>query len=158
MLRLKSKQIVMLTAALLLVATSAFAQMPDTKPERGEKPCMREGKGEHMMMIPDLTEQQKEQMKALRVEHMKEMQPLRNQLEEKKARLNTLTTSDQVNMSEVNKVIDEIGKIQTQMMKLKEQHRQDVRKLLNSDQRVIFDSHRPMRHEGPQHKAMPHMK
>jgi len=159
MLKLRSNKIVLPVAALLLVVTSAFAQMPEMKQDRGEKPCMREGQREHrMMMIPDLNEKQQEQIKQLRVEHMKAMQPLGNQSAEKKARLRTLTTADKVDMAEVNKVIDEIGKMQTQMMKQKEQHRQDVRNLLTEEQRLFFDSHQPMHHEGPQNKAMPHKK
>lgn len=158
MFRMKSKQIALLVAAILIITGSAIAQTPGMEKERGERPCMREGQGEHMMMIPDLTDQQRDQIKTLRVEHMKVMQPLRNQMAEKKARLNTLTTAEKVNMNEINKVIDDIGKMQTQMMKLKEQHHQDVRKLLTDDQRLFFDSHRPMHHEGPQHKAMPHMR
>jgi Spy/CpxP family protein refolding chaperone len=157
MLKLRSNKIVLSVAALLLVVTSAFAQMPEMKPEHGEKEGGCKGRGEHMM-IPDLTDQQAEQIKSMRVEHMKEMQSLRNQIGEKKARLRTLSTVDKVNMTEINKVIDEIGKIQTQMMKMKEQHRQDVRKMLSDDQRIFFDSHRPMHQERPQHKAMPHMK
>ncbi|UCF71686.1 MAG: periplasmic heavy metal sensor [candidate division WOR-3 bacterium] len=158
MLRAKSRQTMLLAAAVMVLAGSAYAQKPDMEMEHGGRRCMVEGRGEHMMMIPDITEQQKEQIKSLRVEHMKEMKPLRNQLAEKKARLNTLTTADKVDMSEVNKIIDEIGKMKTGIMKLKEQHRQDVRKLLTDDQRLFFDSHQPMHHEGPQHKAMPHMR
>jgi Spy/CpxP family protein refolding chaperone len=153
MVILRSSKIVLPIAALLLVVTSAFAQMPEMRPERGCK-----DRGEHMMMIPDLTEQQAEQIKSMRVEHMKDMQSLRNQMAEKKARLRTLSTADKVNMTEINKVIDEFGKMQTQMMKMREQYRQDIRKLLTDEQRIFFDSHQPMRHEGPHQKAMPHMK
>ena len=84
---------------------------------------------------------------------MKAMQPLRNQLGEKKARLRTLTTADKVNMTEVNKVIDDIGAMQTQLMKLKEQRRQEIRKLLNDEQRVMFDAHHGS-HDGPRHEGM----
>ena len=84
---------------------------------------------------------------------MKAMQPLRNQLGEKKARLRTLSTADKVNMTEVNKIIDDIGAMQTQLMKLKEQHRQEIRKLLNDEQRVMFDAHQPL-HDGPRHEGM----
>ncbi|KPK62775.1 hypothetical protein AMJ83_09845 [candidate division WOR_3 bacterium SM23_42] len=147
MLKPKPRHIVLLVAALLLVTGSAFAQPPGHGPERGERQHPRE----HGMMIPDLTEAQKEQMKELRVEHMKALQPLRNQMGEKKARLRTLSTSDKVNMTEINRVIDDIGKMQTQMMKLRAQHRQDVRKLLTDEQRVIFDAHKPPHQDGPPH-------
>ena len=158
MLTHRSIKIVLPVAALLLVVTSAFAQMPEMKPEHGDKEGCRMGRGEHMMMIPGLTEQQLEQMKSMRVEHMKEMQSLRNQMAEKKARLRTLSTVDKVNMTDINKVIDEMGEMKTQMMKMREQHRQNIRKMLTDEQRVFFDSHQPMHHEGLHQKAMPHMK
>ena len=154
---LRLNKIVLPVVGLMFVVTSAFAQMPEMKPEHKDKEHECRGHREHMM-IPDLTDQQLEQMKAMRTEHMKEMQIIRNQLAEKKARLRTLSTADKVNMTEINKVIDEMGEMKTQMMKMREQHRQTIRKMLTDDQRVFFDSHQPMHHEGPHHKAMPHMR
>jgi len=153
---LRSNKIVLPVVALLFLVTTAVAQMPERKPERAEGEGHCKGRGEHMM-VPGLSEQQLEQMKSMRTEHMKEMQSLRNQMAEKKARLRTLSTADKVNMNDINKVIDEIGAMRTQMMKMKEQHRQNIRKMLTDDQRIYFDSHQPMHHEGPHHKAMPHM-
>jgi Spy/CpxP family protein refolding chaperone len=154
MLKPRSNWIVLPIAALILVVGTAFAQPPGMH-EKGEgKEGMHGYKmSKHKGMIPGLSEEQQEQIKTLRTEHMKAMQPLRNQLGEKKARLRTLTTADKVNMAEVNKVIDDIGKMQTQLMKRKEQRRQEIRKLLNDEQRVIFDAHQPM-HDGPRHLEM----
>ncbi len=162
---LRSRNIVLFVAALLVFAGSAVAQMPEKEGIPCNEPCMQEGQGgrmEHMKMIPDLSEKQMEQMKEMRVEHMKSMQPLHNQMAEKKARLRTLTTAEKVNMAEVNKMIDEIGSMQTKMMKLREQHRQEVRKMLTEEQRLFFDSHGPMRGMGKcdqqgEHKHMQHM-
>jgi len=151
---LKSKQIVLSIAALLIIAGSAYAQPPMMERKGAEEQAMHGRKmPEHKGMIPGLAEEQLEQMKTLRTEHMKALQPILNQLGEKKARLHTLTTADKVNMAEVNKVIDDIGKMHTQIMKLKEQHRQEVRKMLNDEQRVFFDSHQPP-HDGPPHEGM----
>lgn len=155
---LRPKQIVLPVLVGLLIAGSAFAQTPMMEPEPGK------GMGECRMskdrsMIPGLTEEQQARFKAMKVEHMKAMQALRNQMGEKNARLRTLTTGDKVNMTEVNKMIDEIGGLRTKMMKLKEQHRQDVRQMLNDEQRLLFDARQP-RHgerEGdcPRHEATP---
>lgn len=154
MLKLKSKQIVLPIAALLLVAGSAFAQPPGMHEEgagrQGMHGCRMSG---HKGMIPGLSEEQQDQIKTLRTEHMKERQSLQNQMAEKKARLRTLSTADKVNMAEINKVIDEFGKMRTQMMKLKEQHRQEVRKMLNDEQRVFFDA-RQHPHDGRRHEGM----
>lgn len=154
MLKLRSRTIVLPLAVLLILVGAGFAQQPKMEPKGAEEQGMHCCKmSEHKGMIPGLSEDQQEQIKALRVKHMEAMKPLRNELGEKKARLRTLTTADKVNMTEVNKVIDDIGKMQTQMMKLKVQHRQEIRKLLNNEQRLMFDAHQPPC-DGPYHEGM----
>jgi len=76
---------------------------------------------------------------------MKEMLPLKNELAEKMAHLKTLTTKDKVDMAAINATIDEIVVIKGKMMKLQVAHKQEIRKLLTEEQRIIFDT-------------MPHMK
>jgi Spy/CpxP family protein refolding chaperone len=145
---IKSKHILLLTAALLILTSSAFAQQARMQPGAMGKQGMR-GKehAEHMPMIPDLTEKQKEQIKELRTEHLKAMLPLKNQLMEKRARLRTLSTSEKVDIREVNSVIEEIGTLKTKIMKEQAAHRQDVRTLLTEEQRLFFDArHHPRPH------------
>lgn len=143
----KAKYAVLPIVAMLLVTGIAYGQQPEMGHTRGEKMCSRG----HKPMIPDLSEKQKEEIEALRTEHMKIVQQLRNQLGEKKARLRTLSTSDKVNMSEINRVIEDLGEMRTQLMKSMAQHRQDVRELLTDEQRVIFDAHQPGHRDGPPH-------
>ncbi len=96
------------------------------------------------MPIPDLTEEQKSAIKALRTEAKKQRLPLKNQLNEKRARLRTIATSSNVNMNELNKVADEIGSLRNQLMKQQLATHQKVRDLLTEEQRIHFDS-RPMK-------------
>jgi Spy/CpxP family protein refolding chaperone len=153
MLKLKSKQIVLPIAVLLLVAGTAFAQPPGTQEKAGGRKGMHGcEKHDQRMMIPDLTEEQHEQIKALRVEHMQSMQTLRNEFGEHQARLRTLTTKSKVNMNEVNRVIDQIGALRTQMMKQRVAHHQSIRESLTDEQRVFFDAHRPP-HDGSSHEG-----
>ncbi len=90
--------------------------------------------------IPNLTDEQKKQIKELRMKNAKELLPLKNQLAEKKARLRTLSTVDQVKMNEIEKVIDEIGSINVQIMKKNAAQQQNFRKLLTEEQRIACDS------------------
>ncbi len=143
----KAKYAVLPIVALLLATGIAYGQPPEMGRGKGEEMYSRG----HRAMIPDLTEAQKEKMKALRIEHMKIVQQLRNQLGEKEARLRTLSTSDKVDMSEINRVIEEMGAMRTQLMKSMAQHRQKIRELLTDEQRVIFDAHQPPHHDGPPH-------
>lgn len=98
------------------------------------------GKG-MMKNIPDLTEEQTAKIEALKTPHMKEMLPLKNQMAEKKAQLTTLTTAEKADMDAINKKIDEIGALKTQMMKKREAHKQEIRKILTEEQRLMFDMH-----------------
>ncbi len=89
--------------------------------------------------ILNLTEEQKSKIKALRLEHFKEIQPLRNHLDELKAKEHTLTTLEKPDINTINANIDEITKTQNQMMKLRAKHHEQVRELLTDEQRVYFD-------------------
>mgnify|MGYP005839199893 CR=1 FL=1 len=96
--------------------------------------------GQRGMLGLDLTEDQMTKVKELRTKNLKEMQPIRNLMQEKKARMRTLTTSETFNQKEVDKVVDEITELTSKQMKLRIAHRQEFRSLLTDEQRVIFDS------------------
>lgn len=90
--------------------------------------------------IPNLTAEQQTKITALRTAHLKKMQNYRLQMAQKRVELQTLRVADKPDMNAINKTIDEISVIRTQMMKDREKHRQDVRNLLDQDQKVYFDS------------------
>jgi len=89
--------------------------------------------------IPNLTEEQRTKIKALRTPLSKEMLPIINQLGEKQAHLKTLQTADKVDMTAINSTIDEIGQLRSQLAKKKAAHTQAIRKILTDDQRIAFD-------------------
>lgn len=152
---IRQKPIMLLIAALFVVSSGlAFAQY--AKGDRDGKPAMHGEKSpRHKSMIPDLTDEQKEQMENLHVGHLKAVQPLQNEIGEKQARLRTLQTADKVNISEINKVIEDIGQLRIKIMKSKAAHHQEIRSLLTDEQRVFFDAHRPS-HDGPgEHHGQP---
>jgi Spy/CpxP family protein refolding chaperone len=70
------------------------------------------------------------------------MLKFRNQMGEKSAQLQTLRTAEKADMNAINKTIDEIGLIKTQMMKERENHLQQVRGVLTDSQRTQFDTRR----------------
>ncbi len=108
-------------------------------------------KGERFFnRIPDITDKQKEQIKEFKTDHMKEVLPLRNQIDEKQAQIKTLSTAGKVDMAKVNKTIEEIGKLKVTIAKKSAAHKQEIRNVLSEDQRIVFDS-MPMkkgRHKG----------
>lgn len=111
------------------------------------------------MGIKDLTEEQKQKMKSLRMTHQREMLQLKNQLNEKKAHLKTLETADNADINAINKTIEEMGSIKTDMLKKRAAHKQEVRKILTDEQRLKFDTkHSQKGKKGMKNKKMKHMK
>jgi len=92
------------------------------------------------MMGLNLSEEQVGKMEEFRTNHLKEMLPIKNEMQEKRANLRTLTTAENVNQKEIDKVVDEIANLTSKQMKLQIAHQQQMRALLTEDQRVLFDS------------------
>ena len=67
------------------------------------------------------------------------MIPLKAQLAEKEAGLVILLVSDNPDNKKINAVIEEIGKLRTNIFKLAVDHDQAIRKILTPEQKVIFD-------------------
>lgn len=105
--------------------------------------CPRGNISERMGDYLDLSEEQSEKIQSFWNEHSKEVLPVRNELRIKRAELKSFTTQDLPSMTDIEKKIDEIGALQTKLMKLKAKHVQDVRKVLTEDQRARFDMHSP---------------
>jgi Spy/CpxP family protein refolding chaperone len=103
--------------------------------------------------IPNLTEAQQKKIDELRISHQKNMLQFRNQMDIKNAQLKALTSADKADMNTINKTIDEIGALRTQMMKESENHRQQVRAQLTDEQRVQFDLRKGNRGPGPNGKC-----
>lgn len=89
--------------------------------------------------IPNLSDEQKSKIKTLELAQFKEVLPLQNHVEELEAKQQTLTTMEKPDLAAINANIDEITKTQNQIMKLHAHYHQDIRALLNDEQRMFFD-------------------
>jgi Spy/CpxP family protein refolding chaperone len=119
---------------------TAMAQVQPDRPRSGKKmEKMRKG-GSLYMQIPDLTEEQQEQIQSIMLDIREQMLPIQNQMREKRARLRTLSTGTEVDAKAAESVIEEIGDLRTQMMKERFASRQEIRTLLTDEQKVWFDS------------------
>ncbi len=92
------------------------------------------------MAIPGLTDEQEQKLDRLRTAHLKEMTALRNDIAVKRAEIQKLETVDKPDMAQINKTIDELGSVRTEMAKKRAAHLQQVRSLLTEEQRVYFDA------------------
>ncbi|OEK05749.1 Spy/CpxP family protein refolding chaperone [Roseivirga misakiensis] len=136
-------------ATLLFLGTTAQAQRfqsndrPEHPPQemvKGQKPGKGQEQGHKGPKIPNLTEEQKEQLHSFRLESEKTSLPIRNEVAEKEARLKTLVTAESYNEKAVNKVIEEISELKTSLMKLKVAEGQKVKSILTEEQLVIFNN------------------
>lgn len=104
-----------------------------------EKPNQSRCNKMHQML--NLTEDQQTKIDDLKTANMKEMLQTKNELNELKAKQQTLASAEKADMKAINANIDEITSVKNKMMKQKAKHHQDVRALLTEDQRVKYDSH-----------------
>ncbi|MEO1021324.1 MAG: Spy/CpxP family protein refolding chaperone [Bacteroidota bacterium] len=123
----------------VLLTTSVLAQ---PAMQRGNQQGRQGERGPMAMLerIPDLTDQQKEDIKAIMLVGQKEHLPIRNTLAEKRAALRSLNTSDNYDEAQANALIEEIKELEGQQMKNRMEQHQQIRALLTEDQQVVFDT------------------
>jgi|AntRauTorcE11897_2_1112592.scaffolds.fasta_scaffold00087_28 Spy/CpxP family protein refolding chaperone len=138
-----------LTALLFALSFSVTAQQranQKDRPRGNPQECMERpnaNPGNRFMgMIErlDLSDEQKEQVLEIHVNGQQVMLPLKNQMGEKLARLRTLTTSETYDETAVKETIDSIAELRADMMLEQATHHQEIRSLLNDEQRIKFDS------------------
>lgn len=142
---------------LMIITVSAQAQeRRGPHPQKqGQERMEKGGKGAEKPdrpRIPGITEEQEEQMKAIHLEMEKAGLPIRNQIGEKEARFRTLVTADSYDEKAVNRVLDEIGDLKTDMRKLKVASLQKAKKVLNDEQMMFLYKHMD---KGPGQKGGP---
>ena len=105
------KQLLIALCAVLLLAAhpyrGALAQGPYLPPGHGMPRTLPPGGGG----VPDLSDQQNEQIKKLRLALAEKTLPLRNQLGEKEAHMRTLVCAHVIDVAAVEKTAEEIGEI-----------------------------------------------
>lgn len=87
-----------------------------------------------------LTQEQREAIREIRLQTQAKMSPLHNQLQEKRARLRTVSSGSTLNRKEALAVIDDISKIEAEIAKLRWDSREKVRGTLTEEQRIVFDA------------------
>jgi Spy/CpxP family protein refolding chaperone len=137
---MKNVRLVLVAVIILLAQTGIMMAQRDMvgNPEIGNH--QRKGMDKHMF-IPGLTDDQAAKIKDLHLNLLKEIQPLQNQLGELKAKQKSLISVDKADMKAIDGNIEEISKLQTQIMKATVHHRLQVRSLLNDEQKLYFDAH-----------------
>lgn len=96
-------------------------------------------KAHEPMEFLQLTEEQKTQIKTIRLECGKKSTPVKAQLGIKKAELKALEVADKADMKAINAKVDEIGKLQADLAKIGIDGKIKTRALLTDEQKLKFD-------------------
>lgn len=140
---MKSKRLAMMLVALIALTSVTVAQSSekDTQDVKHRKEITkRHGERGGDRADNFFTEEQKEQIKALRLEAATKIKPLRNELRELKAHQQTLETADNADMKAIYKNIDSIAGVQAELQKIRAEEQQKIRSLLTEEQLLKFDS------------------
>ena len=120
------------TKIFILAGMSVNAQR-----NNGQRGIRSENRGDNGL---NLTEEQQKQVKDLRLAHMKELQPLRDQLVENKAHQRTLMNAENPDEKAIYKNIDQATKLQNEMAKLNVDFHLKFKSLLSEEQKIMFQS------------------
>ena len=96
--------------------------------------------GMHPLPITTLTKEQHEKLRALDLDMITKLTPLKNHIAEKQAHLVTLLSEPTVDAYQLDIIADEIGKIKTEMLHIQLKHDVDMREVLDNEQKIIFDT------------------
>ena len=127
------KRIIVITLVVVLVlASQLLSQQWQGRAMMGDAPglCAR----------LNLTTEQLNTLKEMRLEFQKEMLPLRNEMQANRLELQSLIISSKPDQGKIDAVIDEIGKLRTQAQKKRVAHRLDMREQLTDEQKAIWDA------------------
>lgn len=98
------------------------------------------GKGMYGACWKDtLTDEQRTKLAKIKLEHMKVQAPLKMKMKTIKVDLALLVTADKPDTAAINKKVDELTKLKNAKMKEKYRYIVAKRKVLNDDQRALFD-------------------
>jgi zinc resistance-associated protein len=130
---MKRIHLIICAVALTAAASMAFGQ------GAGMKHVPKGCPGMGCSGMPGLSEDQQKKIEALNLEIEKALLPIKAQMDVKAAELKALAVADNPDKAAIDKKIEEIGALRTQLMKKKVLNGLAVRALLTPDQRVGFD-------------------
>ncbi|KJF44447.1 Spy/CpxP family protein refolding chaperone [Draconibacterium sediminis] len=144
---MKTRILSLALIAVFAFSLTAMAQQPERQrrsPEQREM-MARHFDRERASFKTFFTEEQQEKLKELRLESTKEIQPLRNELNELKAKQRTLTTAEKADMKAINNNIEKMADVEVQIQKIRAKEHQEIRSMLSDEQRIKLDERKSRR-------------
>lgn len=133
------KKLNRITVGALIITLAVIVPLAGQKAQE-EKPMMHQ---EMMCRIQlNLSPEQQEKIQKMKLEFQKEMLTMRTELKTKMLDLRALMM-EKADAGKINAMIDEIAKARAEIQKKAYAHRQEVRNILNEEQKKIFDKMAP---------------
>jgi len=102
----------------------------------------RDGDGlRHMMKMLELTEAQESQLLDMKLDHEKQILPLRTELKELRTQMKLEMTAEKFNENKVSKLMDQMSDLQKEIHMKRVIHQRAVRDILTGEQKKKFDLH-----------------
>ncbi len=130
----------------LLIGNMAIAQRGS-----GQRGDFNRGERYNLSDRLELTDDQQAKINEMRVAHFSATQELRDQLKTEQVKLDDLMNNDQIDQKSIEKTVNKMGEIRTELMLARVNHRIEVRSILNDEQKMKFDM--MARHHGPKHRG-----
>jgi Spy/CpxP family protein refolding chaperone len=133
-----------LVLAILMGFTTVLMAQPgqknDPKKGAGVEWRNRANSDQHGPMLTlNLSDAQKDAFKQSMLAMQKEIKPLRNELGEALAHQKTLVSADTPDLKAIDKNLDKIGDLKTEMAKIRAKYQLEMRAQLTPEQQMKFD-------------------
>lgn len=118
------------------LSLSVMAQSNRRAPSHHRSATIKAG-----MQHLDLTEEQEAEIKDIHLTHMKDIQPLKDEVKINRLKVDMLLKRDDPDMKEIVNLVETNGKLLTQIQVKSIEQKINVRSLLTDEQKVLFDAH-----------------
>ncbi len=136
---MKQKILSLAVIVSFLFSIAAVAQPGNFEDRTTRKQMMKRHQSYNEERAPFFTEEQKEQVKQIRLEMATQVKPLRNELRELMAHQKTLTTAESADLGAINTNIEKMSDVKTEIAKIHAAQHQKIRSLLTEEQLLKFD-------------------
>jgi Spy/CpxP family protein refolding chaperone len=129
----------LLTGLFLVLFTFGFANAQPGMGKNRDQFQPRPERGQRMAALLDLTEEQQQQIDKIRLEHLKNMESTRSELQKLRSEYRLLLVADSYDRNKVKQKLDDISALKEKLELAKADHFAEIRKILTEEQKVKFD-------------------
>ncbi len=128
-----------LLVAIIVVLGLSLSVM--AQPQKRRQMPQQSMKAQSGFQSLDLTEDQQDQIKQIHLAHMKDVQPLIDELKINRAKINAILNNDDPDMKQIVSLVETDAKLLTRIQVKSIEQKINVRSHLSEEQKIIFDAY-----------------